>query len=508
MNPQSTSSILTLQGITKRFGTVTVLDGVNLEVRAGEIHALVGENGAGKSTLMNIIGGVHAADSGTIDFAGHRDVRLADAHAAQVSGIATVYQERSLFPHLSVAENIFAGRQPTSRAGKIDRRRMATEARGILERIGVHLSPWIQVAELSPDQQQMVEVAKALSLGAKLLILDEPTAALTETETAALFRVVRQLRTDGVGIIYISHRLEEVFHLADRVTVLKDGRLEGTFEVRAVTPAILVQKMIGRDLLASPREKRSRGAPLLEVNHLSDAAARSQERTWLRDVSFSVHGGELVGFAGLAGAGRTELALSIIGARRGTTGEIRVAGKRVEIKSPADAIREGIGYLPEERKSDGLFADLDLVENSIVAGLSRFGTWWMNRRAADKFFQEMRTRLHVSCRDPRQPIIELSGGNQQKCLLARWLLVRPNVLILDEPTRGVDVAAKSEVHRLLHELRQQGTAVIVISSDLPEILAVSDRIIVMRQGRIAGELPGTASEEDVMKLASLELTAA
>ncbi len=497
--------LLRLSDITKRFGSVTVLDGIDLAVRAGEVHALVGENGAGKSTLMHIAGGVYQPERGRIDFAGQTNLRFAGAHAAQALGIATVYQERSLFPHLSVAENIFAGRQETTRWGHIAASRMVAHARSILESIDLRVAPETLVADLAPDQQQMVEVAKALSLGARLLILDEPTAALTDSETTTLFHAIDQLRARNVAVIYISHRLEEIFRIADRVTVLRDGRGEGTFHVAESSPDMLVRKMVGRDL--SPQQRVSappRGSPVLEVRNLSDIPAARDARTHLHDISFVAYSGELLGLAGLAGAGRTEVALSIIGSRPRATGEIRVAGKSVDLRNPTDAIAAGIGYLPEERKSDGLFPELDLVDNMIAAGLSQFGTWWMDRRAAENFFNESRAQLHLSCRESRQPIVELSGGNQQKCLLARWLLVRPRVLILDEPTRGIDVAAKAEVHALLGRLCQEGTAVIVISSELPEILAISDRILVLRRGRIAGELPGSASEEDVMRLASLD----
>lgn len=504
----TTAPLLRLTGMAKRFGSVTVLHGVDLEVRSGEVHALVGENGAGKSTLMHIVGGVHRPDHGRIDFAGQENIRFASAHEAQARGIAIVYQERSLFPHLSVAENIFAGRQDTTRWGHIAAARMAARTRAILSKMEIDVAPETLVADLAPDQQQMVEVAKALSLGARLLILDEPTAALTAAETTTLFRAIAQLRAQGVAVIYISHRLEEIFRIADRVTVLRDGRGEGTFAVAETTPDLLVRKMVGRDLVPHRRSVTpARGTAVLEVRNLSDVPGDRTARTQLRDISFEVYPGELLGLAGLAGAGRTETALSIIGARPRASGQIRIAGKSVDIKNPSDAIEAGIGYLPEERKTDGLFPELDLVDNMIAAGLPQFGTWWMDRAGAERFFDESRAQLQLSCRDSRQAIFELSGGNQQKCLLARWLLLRPRILILDEPTRGVDVAAKAEVHALLSRLCQQGTAVIVISSELPEILAISDRILVLRRGRIAGELPGSASEEDVMRLASLDPSA-
>lgn len=501
--------LLRLQGITKRFGPVTVLRGIDLALPAGEVHALVGENGAGKSTLMHILAGVHTPEEGRIDFNGFDDVKIRSAHHAQELGIATVFQERSLFPHLSVAENIFAGRQPVAAGRRIDRKKLADDARGLLRQVGLAVEPDELVGDLSPDQQQMVEIAKALSLDARLVIFDEPTAALTLRETDALFRVIRVLQSRGIAVIYISHRLEEIFQVAQRVTVLRDGVLQGTKSVGETTPDELVRMMVGRALVHQLRDASARptsGAIRLEVQGLADPAHRRGQRTCLHDISFHVCAGEIVGLAGLAGAGRTETALSIIGARERGSGEILLDGSAVPIASPADAIAAGIGYLSEDRKADGIFADMSLTENTVVAGLAKFGSWWLDhasqRQATEQTFQ----RLRVVCDRVEQPIVQLSGGNQQKCLLARWLLLNPRVLIVDEPTRGVDVGAKAEVHALLRELAAQGTAVLVISSDLPEVLAVSDRILVMRQGRLVGELPGaTATETDVMRLASLEI---
>lgn len=500
--------LLQMRDIGMHFGPVRVLEGVDFDVRAGEVHALAGENGAGKSTLMHLLAGVHRPVTGRIDFAGREDVRFADPGAAQKAGVATVFQERSLFSHLTVAENIFAGHPPRGRCGRIDHVTMRTEARRLLAEVGLKVRPDARVEELASDQQQMVEIAKALSLKVKLIVFDEPTAALTEHETAALFRVIRLLRARGVGVVYISHRLEEIFCLADRVTVLKDGRRQGTRDVRETTPDELVRLMIGRDL--PPRErvaaKREREAePVLEVRGFADAPDFPCERTRLRGISFQLWAGEIVGLAGLAGAGRTETALSLIGARERGAGEVLVAGRPVEIESPAAAIAAGIGYLHEDRKTAGIFAAMEIVENIAVAGLRRFGLWWQDHAAQLEFAAAKRIELKIVSRDLRQPIGELSGGNQQKCLLARWLLLRPRILVVDEPTRGVDVGAKSEVHALLRLLAGQGTAVLMISSELPEVLAVSDRILVMRQGAIVGELSGdTATEEAVMRLASLD----
>jgi ABC-type sugar transport system ATPase subunit len=503
------TALLRLDGIVKRFGEVTVLDRVGFEVARGEVHALVGENGAGKSTLMHILAGVHQPDAGRIDFNGRCGVRIENPHHAQKLGVVTVFQERSLFMHLSVADNIFAGRQPQTRLGAIDHRRLAREVRALLKEVGLHIEPGMLVEELSPAKQQLVVGATALSLDAKLILFDEPTAALTESETRELFRIISVLRSRGVGIIYISHRLEEIFEIADRVTVLKDGQGQGTMSVTATSPEQLVRLMVGRPVLAnrrSPAAGVKSARPVLEVRGLSDHPNRHQSLR-LHDIGFEAWGGEILGFAGLAGAGRTETALSIIGVRARATGEIFVNGCAVEILNPAESIAQGIGYLPEDRKMAGLFADMTISENMGAANLRHFGGWWFDDAQQDAYAEQCRRRLRVGCRDVAQPIIELSGGNQQKCILARWLLVDPKILIVDEPTRGIDVGAKDEVHALLRELANRGTAVIVISSDLPEVLAVSDRILVMHHGRVAGVLDGEgASEADVMRLASLDRT--
>jgi ribose transport system ATP-binding protein len=501
-------SLLAVRNIHKSFPGVRVLKGVSFEVRAGEVHALVGENGAGKSTLMNILAGVHQPDAGEISFDGQESVVIADERTAQQLGIAIVFQERSLFSTLSVAENIFAARQAVGRFGRIDRAKMRSDARALLDRLGLGaINPATPVGELSPAEQQMVEIAKALSLDAKLIIFDEPTAALTETETAALFRVIGGLRAGGVGIIYISHRLEEIFHIADRVTVLRDGELQGTLAVAETNTDDLVRRMVGREVALHQRrtdQADEAGPALLEVRGLTDADELRHARPFLCDVSFSVRAGEVVVFAGLAGAGRTELALSIFGMRPRAAGEIFVAGERVEINSPADAIRAGLGYASEDRKELGLFLDRTIAENISVARLAEFGSWWLDDRRAATVAAEFSRKLRVACRGPRQAVGTLSGGNQQKVVLAKWLLADPRVLIVDEPTRGIDVGAKTEVHQLLFELAREGRAVVVISSDLPEVLAVADRIIVMREGRVSGELDGpSATEEQVMRLASV-----
>jgi len=510
--------LLEARGISKSFPGVRALNGVQLEVRAGEVHALLGENGAGKSTLMHILAGVYRPDAGTLRFHGE-EVRFADARAAQKAGVAMVFQERSLATPLSVAENVFFGRQPSRRCGVIDRREMHRQTRRILEDLGVDLEPTVLVEHLAPAEQQMVEIAKALSLDARLLVLDEPTSALTETETAALFRAMERLKQRGVGMVYISHRMAEVFQICDRITVLRDGEYQGTFPRAGITEDELIRRMVGREL----ETRSSRGAeahsnaecgmrnaesssslrtsaataPTLEVRGLHDGVL-------LQDVSFAARAGEITAFAGLAGSGRTELAMSIFGARSRTAGEVRVAGRPVAIRCPLDAIRAGIGYLPEDRKEAGLFLEMSVAANFAAARLDPFGCWWLDDRAMERQVAVMAARLRLTANTGGRRVQELSGGNQQKVMLARWLLVHPPVLIVDEPTRGIDIGAKREVHQLLRELAREGTAVVFISSELPEVLGVADRILVMREGRIAGELlPTAATEEAILRLAAL-----
>ena len=474
-------TLLEVRGIHKRFPGVHALRGVDLEVRRGEVHALVGENGAGKSTLMHLLAGVYQPDAGTIYFAGGENIRIADEHAAQQLGIAIVFQERSLFGDLSVAENIFAARQPINRWGRIDRKTLFDRTRALLRQVGIAISPDTPVCRLSPAQQQMVEIAKALSLHPRLMIFDEPTAALTDVETRALFAVIDRLKQQGVGIIYISHRLEEIFETADQVTVLRDGENQGTFPVTATSPEHLISRMVGRELARCRLDETSpTGCVMLEARDVAG-------------VSFTVRAGEVLAFAGLAGAGRTEMALALIGAQGSAS--VRLNGKTIKINSPADAIAAGIGYMPEDRKEAGLFLEMSVAQNVVGARLDQF-------RNQERIAEEFRQRLRIACRTVRQPVQELSGGNQQKVVLARWLLVNPKVLIVDEPTRGVDVGAKAEVHVLLRELARRGTAVIVISSDLPEVLAVADRILIMGDGRITGELSfGEATEERILRYA-------
>lgn len=501
--------LLSLAGVSKRFPGVQALSDVQLEVHAGEVHAIVGENGAGKSTLMHILAGVHRPDAGSIRLAGE-EVQISDEQAAQRLGIAIVYQERSLFETLSIAENIFAGRQPVVFGNWIDRRQMFAAANQLLARVQLNIHPATLISQLSPAEQQLVEIAKALSLSPRIIIFDEPTAALTERETTTLFAVIRDLQSAGTAVIYISHRLEEIFALSQRVTVLKDGRWQGTLPTASATPQELVKRMVGRDLLPLTRNGwhalKGRDAdflPALAVKNLSDGPKRNRLGPRLQDISFTARAGQITALAGLAGAGRTETALAVFGARPFASGKVLLGGSPSKIRSVPDAIQAGIGYLPEDRKQAGLFLDMSIAQNIAAANLARFGRFVTSQRRLTAAAEEYRQQLRIACYDVRQSVRTLSGGNQQKVLLAKWLLVQPRVLFVDEPTRGVDVGAKFEVHRLLVELAERGAAIVLISSDLPEVLALADRIVVMSQGRVAGELDrATATEESIIHLAS------
>ena len=498
MTASSPAVLLRAQGISKTFPGVRALHQVNLEVRSGEVHALLGENGAGKSTLMHILAGVFPPDEGSLHIDG-KAVSFISPQAAQAAGVAMVFQERSLAAPLSVAENVFFGRQPVGRWGVIARPRLHRDTLAVLAELDIQLDPHNAVEDLAPAEQQMVEIAKALSLKARLLVLDEPTSTLTETETTTLFRVIGRLRDRGVGIIYISHRMAEVFKMCDRLTVLRDGEDQGTFEVGEISEEQLISRMVGREFCYRQAEQvRPVTAPTaaLEIQGLSD-------RTLLRDINFQAHAGQITALAGLAGSGRTELALAIFGARPITAGRILIHGRPVSIRSPREAIRAGIGYLPEDRKEAGLFLEMGLAPNFGAAGLDRFGCWWLDDRAMEEQAAAAATRLRLM-NLRAQSVHELSGGNQQKIMLARWLLVQPPIFIVDEPTRGIDIGAKMEVHELLRKLADDGATVILISSELPEVLSLADRILVMREGRLAGEIPhAQATEESILRLAAL-----
>lgn len=504
MDPMSTSPavestpLLAMRGIQKRFGGVWALRGVDLTVRAGEVLALVGENGAGKSTLMEILCGNVRADAGDIIYAG-QPVHFAGAREAAFAGISIVHQELSLVPHLTVGENVFCAREPVIPVlGFVNRRQLYRQAAEILKRFDLDIAPNVRVGDLPVALQQMVEIAKALSLDCRVLVLDEPTSALTDRETDYLFDIVRRLRDQGVAVIYISHKLQEVFALADRVMVLRDGEHVGTRSLEEVDPDALVRMMVGRELGSGyPARDGVRGRPVLRVEGLTRAPR-------FRDVSFEVHAGEILGLAGLVGAGRTDVARAIFGADPLDRGTVFLEGRRVTVHDPGVAIGLGIGYVPEDRKELGLFLGLSVQRNICAASLGEnsvagFMSPRRERRMAHRFVQ----RLRIRTPSLQEATYNLSGGNQQKVMLAKWLSIKPKVLIVDEPTRGVDVGAKAEVHTILRELARRGVAVLMISSELPEILGASDRILVMYEGRVTGGLDAAeATEERIMFLAA------
>lgn len=487
--------MLELKNISKTFSGVKALDDVSFQLRAGEVHAVCGENGAGKSTLMNIIAGNLQPDAGSLILGGQAIV-FKNHHDAETKGIAIVYQERSLVHSLSVAENIFLNHYPLNRFGFIDYEALYEKASRVLRSLQLDVSPNDMVSELSPAQEQMVEIAKALVREPRILILDEPTASITEKETSVLFEAIRNLASRGVGIIYISHRLSEIFKIANSVTVLKDGKTEGTFPIDDVGHDKLITLMVGRAL-----GKHSFGNHALAISTLEvkDLGGRG-----FTNVSFHVKKGEIVALAGLIGAGRTEIAKTIFGALPKSSGSIRLVDSECNFRTTADAVRAGVAYLAEDRKQQSIFPDMSVSENIMAAkyagaGFKRNITAEEARSTASAFKETLR----IVTPSLQKPIRQLSGGNQQKAVLGRWLSINPRLLIVDEPTRGVDVSAKFEIYELLHRLAGQGTSVLLISSEMPEVLTLANRIIVICQGRVAGELnKEDATEETILGLAS------
>ncbi|MGW6357184.1 sugar ABC transporter ATP-binding protein [Streptomyces sp. NPDC055092] len=489
--------LLRLEGIRKTFPGVVALDSVDFDLRRGEVHVLLGENGAGKSTLIKMLSGAYRPDAGRIVVDG-RETRIHGAQDAERLGIATIYQEFNLVPDLTVAENIFLGRQPR-RFGMIDRKKMEADAEELLRRVGLTVSPRTRVRELGIARLQMVEIAKALSLDARVLIMDEPTAVLTSEEVDKLFGIVRALRADGVGVVFITHHLEEIAALGDRVTVIRDGKSVG--QVSASTPeAELVRLMVGRSIEQQyPRERPeldATDAPLLRVEGLTRDGV-------FHDVHFEVRAGEVVGIAGLVGAGRTEVVRAVFGADPYDKGTVEVAGARLPRHDVNAAMAAGVGLVPEDRKGQGLLLDASVEENlGLVTLRSATRAGLVDRRSQRTAAARMAEQLGVRMAGLGQHVRTLSGGNQQKVVIGKWLLADIRVLILDEPTRGIDVGAKVEIYQLVNELTAAGHAVLMISSDLPEVLGMSDRVLVMAQGRIAGELAaGEATQDSVMALA-------
>jgi len=491
-------NILEVVDITRRFPGVKALDAFSFSLRRGEVHALVGENGAGKSTLIHILGGVLRQDGGEIILGGEK-AAFHNAHDAALKGIAVVYQDLSLVPNLSVAENIFANRQPLGRLGFIDRKALNSAARRLLDHFGETLSPTFLVRHLSLGKAQVVEIIKAISLSPKVLLMDEPTSSLSRGEIESLFANLRKWKREGMSILFVSHNLSEVFEVADRVTVMKDGKYVDTVSVSQTSEDDLVRKMVGRTIENIFGERLR--PPGRRIRFSVEGFTRGND---LREITFHIREGEIVGLAGLVGAGRTELARAIFGVEPPDSGEVTVDGKTCRIRSPRQAIREGIAYLTEDRKLHGLCLSLAVSDNLVSPNLKRFVSraGMLSDRRILSFAETCRERFRIITPSVTQRVMNLSGGNQQKVLLSMWLGINPKVLIADEPTRGVDVATKSEIYHHLRKLAGQGTAVLLISSDLQEILKVSDRVLVMREGSIVGEIPANdATEEHILSYA-------
>ncbi|HET9737132.1 MAG TPA: sugar ABC transporter ATP-binding protein [Solirubrobacteraceae bacterium] len=489
--------MIELRDAAKSYGAVRALHDGNLSLRAGEVRGLMGENGAGKSTLVKVLGGVVRRDTGEmlVDGAG---VDFHSPHDARDAGIAVIYQEPTLFPDLSVAENVVIGYHPLGAMKRIDRRAMHRQVQGLLDRLGVRLDPERPVRGLSIADQQIVEIAKALSFDARVLIMDEPTAALSGPEVERLFGVVRTLREQGSAVLFISHRLEEVFTICDTVTVMRDGAVVHDAAIADITPDELVRRMVGRELTALfPKQDTKVGEAVLEVHRLT------REGVFF-DISFEVRAGEIVALAGLVGAGRSEVARAIFGIDRPDAGHAEVAGRRLPPGRPLAAMRAGIGFVPEDRRQQGLVMDLSIARNTSLTRMRSLSRGGLIRSSAENSLaREWAARLQLKFHRLEDSVGTLSGGNQQKVVLAKWLATDPKVLIVDEPTRGIDVGTKAEVHRLMSELAGQGVAVLMISSELPEVLGMADRVLVMHEGRLTGELSrAEADEENVIRLAT------
>lgn len=492
------SVLLEMKGISKRFRGVQALNGVNFDLREGEVHALVGENGAGKSTLMKVLTGIHQPDAGEIFYLG-KPYAVKNIGESQALGISMVHQELNMMNDLTVAQNIFIGRE--MRSGFIIKDNdMVKETRAIFDHIGIDIDPKIKLGRLTVGKQQMVEIAKAVSRDCKVLILDEPTAALTQTEINELFRIMADLKSKGIGMIYISHRMDEIKTISDRITVMRDGEYVGTVDTDSVTKDEIINMMIGRVVYEDPKthsEVPEDAETVLEVKNLTSG-------NLFKNISFKLRKGEVLGFSGLMGAGRTEVARAIFGADPIDSGEIYVNGKPVSIKSPKDAVNLGIGYLSEDRKRYGLMLDKSVAENTALASLDKYIKFGIiNDRKIKEEAQIENAKLKTKTPSMEQALKNLSGGNQQKVIIARWLIKNSDILIFDEPTRGIDVGAKSEIYTLMNELARSGKSIIMISSELVEILRMSDRVLVMCEGKKTGELDiSEANQEKIMQLAT------
>lgn len=486
---------LEMRGITKQFPGVLALNKVSLSIYPGKVLALVGENGAGKSTLMKVLSGVHKRDAGEILLDGQSVEIASPLHSRQL-GISIIYQELSVLNNMDIAENIFVGREK-KKNGFVDKKLQHEEAAKLLARVGLTIDTHTMTRRLSTAQKQMVEVAKALSFNSKLIIMDEPTSSLTDKETAMLMDIIRKLRSEGVAIVFISHRMNEIFEISDEIAVMRDGEMVQHMITSEVNEQQVIAAMVGRDVNdIFHKEEAPIGNVVLEVKNLST-------KNFLKDISFNVRSGEIVGFAGLVGAGRSEVMRALFAVDRRETGEIFVDGKKVEINSTVDALNAGLGFVPEDRKEQGLILKQTIRANASLAALNSVANgWFIDKKREKSLSDEYVSKLKVKTPSIEQLIMNLSGGNQQKVVIAKWMATNPKVLILDEPTRGIDVGAKKEIHTLMSELAKQGVAIIMISSELPEVLGMADRIYVMHDGRIKGEIDrANASQESIMKMA-------
>jgi ribose transport system ATP-binding protein len=490
--------LVQMRGISKAFSGNRVLENVEFEILSGEVHALMGENGAGKSTLMKILTGIYERDTGTVLVRG-KEVQFKHTKEAEQSGIAVIHQELNIIPYLSVTENMFLGKELTiGKTGIIKYKEMKTKTREYLNRLGIDIDPDVEAGTLSVGQQQMIEIARAVAANTEVLIMDEPTAALTDREISALFQVINSLRKQGVGIVYISHRMDEIFQICDRISVLRDGQFIGTKAIPETNFDEIVKMMVGRQLGERfPKRQTDRGSTRIQVVNLSSKGS-------FQKVSFSVKQGEILGVAGLMGAGRTEIMEAIFGYRSISNGKVLIDGKEAKIKSPYDAIQQGIGFVTEDRKNEGLVLGLSVKENFTLTNFSSVSKKGViSTKKEESFVEDLIQKLHVKTASQHLSVKSLSGGNQQKIVIGKWLGIKPKILILDEPTRGVDVGAKKEIYQLMNELTKEGVAIIMVSSELPEILGMSDRILVIHEGKVSATFEGNeADQEKIMQAAT------
>lgn len=495
--------LLSMEHIRKYFPGVLALDDVSFQVRSGTVHALMGENGAGKSTLMKVLLGIYVPDEGIIRFDGTEHKQM-DIHSSLTHGISMIHQELTPILHMTVAENIFLGREPVrGRTGWVDHKELYRKTQELFDGLNIDIDPEAKMVELSIASMQMVEIATAISYNSKLIIMDEPTSAITEKEVAHLFRIINDVRDKGVAVVYITHKMDEVFEISDEVTVLRDGKFVGTELASNMTKNKLISMMVGRELTNFfPKEE-------VEIAEVKMAVRNISLEGKFQNVSFDVHKGEILGIAGLMGSGRTEVIESVFGIYPPESGEILVDGKPAKIRQPMDAIKYGMGLLTEDRKLSGLFLPLSVRDNMVYSNIDKYkGTFSLNYKQMDEECENQRQALDVKTPSLAQIVVNLSGGNQQKVLIARWLLTEPDILFLDEPTRGIDVGAKSEIHKLMTKLAKMGKAIIMVSSEMPEVLGMSDRIIVMHEGEKAGELTREeATQERILQLAAGEALA-